>query len=40
MFNNIKHKQIIGNLSQWITTQSLEQWLPTAKTGRYQLKSG
>ena len=40
MFNNIKHKQIIGNLSQYITTQSLEQWLPTAETSHYQLKTG
>jgi Ca2+-binding RTX toxin-like protein len=31
---------MIGNTSQLITRQSLEQWLSTAVAGRYQLKAG
>ncbi|WGO84624.1 C80 family cysteine peptidase [Arsenophonus apicola] len=40
IFNNIKYKEMLGNTSQFITTQSLEQWLSTAVAGRYQLKAG
>ncbi len=39
-FNNIKYNEMIGNTSQFITRQSLEQWLSTAVAGRYQLKAG
>lgn len=40
VFQYIKREETVGNITQLITTQSLEHWLPVAETGSYQLKAG